>query len=135
MIRRNDVAFLGGDFNMALFLVADEMRHYGINATFLGSFAWCRPRGSDAASSTSRTSPAMAGEKFPGVNFDSLGLFALQPIEDLKRLHNMGNLRADAATDDPQRLHEFLNAEGYGERSYLGSGGGEEHGNEERLHL
>jgi len=122
MVRRNDVVFLGGDFNMALFRVVDELRHYGISATFLGSFAWCKPRGSDAASSTSRASPAMAGDKFPGVYFDSLGLFALQPIQDLKRLHNLGNLRLDAALPPGAHLREFLKAEGYSERSYLGRG-------------
>ena len=107
MIRRNDVAFLGGDFNMALFQVPDDLRHFGINATFLGSYAWCKPRGSDAASSTSRASPALAGDKFPGVYFDSLGLFALQPVEDLKRLHNLNSLRSDAPPSrPPARVHQ-----------------------------
>ena len=64
----------------------------------------------------------MAGDKFLGVYFDSLGLFALQPIEDLRRLHNLDNLQLDAVLPPGQHLREFLKAEGYSERSYLGRG-------------
>ena len=122
MIKRGDATFLGGDFNMSLFVVADQLRPWGIQATFLGSYAWQRPPGGDAASSSSRAAPALAGRTFPGVMFDSLGLFALQPIANLRRVHNMGSLRVDAAADDPLRLDQFLAAEGYSEKSYVGEG-------------
>ena len=40
MVKMHRVTFIGGDFNLALFTAKGAMRKEGVEATFLGSWAW-----------------------------------------------------------------------------------------------
>ena len=104
LIKRDNVAFVGGDFNMALFQVRNMLREHDIDATFLGSYVWravTRGRGE-------------AG--LPGCRYDSLGLFAVVPVSNFTRLIRVPMLQGDGATE----LDEFETCQGYPESSYLG---------------
>ena len=104
-IQRNNVSFVGGDFNMALFVAKDELKAYGIDAVFLGSYAWRQKdtRGSGV-------------EGLPGCRYDSLALFAVRPVSTISRLLRQAALRGIGARD----LDEFEDAHGYPSSSYLG---------------
>ena len=74
----NNVSFVGGDFNMAVFQATEELRQRGIDATFLGSYAW-------------RQADILHGEEVPqaglaGCRYDSLGLYAIRPVTSFSRL-------------------------------------------------
>ena len=97
-IQRNNVSFVGGDFNMALFVAKDELKAYGIDAVFLGSYAWRQKdtRGSGV-------------EGLPGCRYDSLALFAVRLVSTISRLLRQAALRGIGARD----LDEFEDAHGY----------------------
>ena len=107
-IRRAGVTFLAGDFNMALFDTADTLREYGIEAVFLGGYAWRE------LDTRGRGVPGLAG-----VSFDSLGLFALEPVSTFQRL-----LTVDMFTGASQdMLDTYANphaAQGYTSNTYVG---------------
>ena len=100
-IKRHNVTFVGGDFNMALFKVVGTLAARGIKATFLGSYAW-RQSGGGSGRETAR--------------FDSLGLFAVKKVSTVARLITMPSIHGHGDV----QLHEFENAQGYPWTSYLG---------------
>ena len=67
-VKRYNFIFVGGDFNMALFLAQEALRDYSIDALFWGSYAWrdLEIRGSGVVG-------------LPGCRYDSLGFFAVKP--------------------------------------------------------
>ena len=109
-IKRHNVFFVGGDFNMALFVAEEALREHSIDAVFLGSYAWrekdIRGRGV---------------EGLPGCRYDSLALFAVKPVSTLSRLLTVPILRGDGAQSVwLKELDEFEVAQGYAASSYLG---------------
>ena len=80
-VKRSNVCFMGGDFNMSLFEVTKTLRARDIDAQFLGSYAWRQiTRG--------RGVPGL-----PGCRYDSLGFFALQPSLRVTRMLTLPSLR------------------------------------------
>ena len=107
-IRLHNVSFLGGDFNMALFQVKDTLRQEGVEATFLGSYAW---RQLDTCGGGAVPVP-----DYSGCRFDSLALFALKPVPAFARLYTTPTLRGNGMT----ALDESEQSQGYPAASYVG---------------
>ena len=105
-IRRHNVTFVGGDFNLALFKVKDVLAIRGIDCTFLGSYAWRQN--------------IIGGGGQPGwenARFDSLGLFAVKKVSTFARLITMPAIHGHG---EGHQLHEFNAAHEYHCSSYLG---------------
>ena len=107
MIRRNDVLFLGGDFNMALFVVPGQMWSRSLETRWCGSYAWRK-----AGSATSR-SPAVAGP----LHLDSMGFFAIGPAP---RVEPWISMQALSDEHSEKHLETFPNGQGYEASSYCG---------------
>ena len=75
---------MGGDFNMALYAAEGELRKAGLDATFLGSYAWLK----------SDIRGGGPGDTLGRCRFDSLGLFAVVPVSTVSRLLNPSFLRS-----------------------------------------
>ena len=101
---RDGVSFIGGDFNMALFSAAEELHKHGLNAVFLGSYAW---RVQDTHG---------GGAALETVRYDSLGCFAVEPVSSIARLITPAMLHGQWG----DRLHEFTTAQGYNADAYVG---------------
>ena len=106
--RRNNITFVGWDFNMALFVVGKELRARGIEVVFLGSYVW-REHDSTLGGG------GRAG--FEGARFDSLGMFSVKGVARVTRFITLPIIEG---TDDDKKLHEFKSAQGYPSSSYLG---------------
>ena len=104
-IKGTRVTFLGGDFNMSLFVAKTALLEYGIDAAFCGSYAW-RMRDTRGGGE-----PGLSG-----CRYDSLGLFAVAPVMTVTRLLSLGVLRDEGTTE----LDIFQDAQGYKASSYLG---------------
>ena len=104
-IKRKRVTFLGGDFNMSLFVAKTALLEYGIDAAFCGSYAW-RQRDTRGGGE-----PGLSG-----CRYDSLGLFAVAPVMTVTRLLSLGVLRDEGTTE----LDIFQEAQGYKASAYLG---------------
>ena len=103
-VKRSNVCFMGGDFNMSLFEVTKTLRARDIDAQFLGSYAWRQiTRG--------RGVPGL-----PGCRYDSLGFFAVQPTISVTRTLTLPSLRGSGG----RKLDEFENVQGYPASAYLG---------------
>ena len=104
-VKRNNVSFVGGDFNMALFQGQSMLREGGVDATFLGSYAWLHTdtRGGGAGTGTLQQ-----------CRFDSLGLFAVCPVSTVSRLFGPNEVRSG------QGMREFGDGQGYPHHSYVG---------------
>ena len=103
-VKRFNVCFVGGDFNMSLFAVVDTLRDHGIEAQFLGSYAWrYNTRGCGVAG-------------LPGCRYDSLGFFAVQPTVRISRMITLPSLHGSGG----RKLDEFDLAQGYPASSYVG---------------
>ena len=101
------VSFLGGDFNMALFVVPEQMWSRSLETRWCGSYAW---RKADSATSSS---PAVAGQ----LRFDSMGFFALGPAPRVEPWISMLVLSDEHSQ---KHLETFPNGQGYEASSYCG---------------
>ena len=108
--KRHRVSFIGGDFNMALFQAEETMRERGLEAVFLGSYAW---REKITRGSGESPVPGLGGARY-----DSLALFAVEPVSTLTRVISPSMLRGEGES----ALHEFVQkkAQGYQAHSYKG---------------
>ena len=114
-VKRANAQFLGGDFNMALFVAAEELGQRGVEATFLGSYQW--RKADTRGSGGSAQPPALTGQPgLEGVRYDSLGLFAIAPVTTFSRLHSVAALRGDGAVP----LRAFEEGQGYKASAYIG---------------
>lgn len=103
-VKRSNVCFMGGDFNMSLFEVKKTLRAHDIDAQFLGSYAWRQiTRGCGV--------PGL-----PGCRYDSLGFFAVQPTISVSRMLTLPSLHGSGG----RKLDEFENVQGYPASAYLG---------------
>ena len=104
MVKKHDVTFIGGDFNMALFAAKGQLAVRSVTSTFLGSYAWRQ--------SSETTQVAQQG--FAGVRFDSMGLFAVGAVTSVSRwiTPEITPLQADFITT--------LKGQGYVPSSYGG---------------
>ena len=75
MVKKHEVTFIGGDFNMALFAAKGQLAVRSVTSTFLGSYAWRH---------TSETTH-VPQQGFAGVRFDSMGLFAVGAVTSVSR--------------------------------------------------
>ena len=108
-IRRHNVNFLGGDLNMAAFVAVAELRAQGVDATFLGSYAW-------RAQEHTRGGGATPVAGLEGCRYDSLALFAVTPVTTFSRLHTLPAFRGEGASE----LRCFDLAQGYAASAYQG---------------
>ena len=93
---------------MALFDTKDALHKHGIDAVFLGGYAWRE------VDTRGRGEPGLRG-----VGFDSLGMFALEPVSTFKRLVTVPMLlgTADNKLDQYESKHA---AQGYPAHAYVG---------------
>ena len=105
-IKRHNVSFLGGDFNMALFDTQFQMRKHRIDATFLGSYVWL----------DQNTRGGGATDQLQDCRYDSLGLFAVTAVSSVQRFLVPDELRKD----DKEKLQTFVEGQGYPATSYMG---------------
>ena len=103
-VKRFNVCFVGGDFNMSLFEVKKTLRDHDIDAQFLGSYAW------------RKITHGCAEAGLPGCRYDSLGFFAVQPTVSVSRMFTLPSLRGSGG----RKLAEFEKVQGYPASSYLG---------------
>ena len=75
MVKQHEVTFIGGDFNLALFVAKGHLELRGVRSTFLGSYAWRQ-----ISETTHLPEPG-----FAGVRFDSIGLFAVGAVTSVAR--------------------------------------------------
>ena len=84
-IKRHNVSFLGGDFNMALFDTAFQLRKHRVDATFLGSHVWLDQNAHGGG----------APDQLQDCRHDSLGLFAVTAVSTISRFLVPAELRKD----------------------------------------
>jgi len=117
ILRTNDVDFLCGDFNMALWRVVPERKARGLQITMLAFYPWACTHGGVATivEYLDEDNPEdTIGACHDEVRFDSCGIFALKPVTDLHREFNPEHLR------DPDKLPKFPTGQGYPITSYVG---------------
>ena len=112
MVRDHNIEVIGGDFGMALFKARGALQHLGVQATFLGSWAWRQLRDNRGG-----------GEAIPGIEglrFDSLGLYAVVPVQSCQRLITPAMLSSTQTPQTPD-FCEFEKGPGCGAASCGGA--------------
>ena len=111
-VKKHRIDFIGGEFGLALFKARKALLSLGVEATFLGSWAWRQLR------DTRGGGKAIPG--FEGLRFDSLGLYAVVPVHSCAHYITPTML---SSTPTPQKPHfcEFVNGPGYGADLYVGA--------------
>ena len=105
-IKRHNVSFMGGDFNMALLSAGAELHKRGVDVSFLGSYVWLERN----------TRGGGAPDRLHDCRYDSLGLFAATAVSTIARILEPTDLRSG------EKLVEFKKdkGQGYASTSYLG---------------
>jgi len=105
LIRQYKVDILAGDFNMSMFCVTPQLKHFLVDACMAGAFAWTLPW--DAGRSTNVEDRVM---------IDSVGIWVVHRLVGLRNWFTYEHL-LDKASDLPT----FARGQGYTPQTYRGA--------------